>query len=184
MVVNPQAQALLDRLYSQTLTRVYVDARGYRVFLSLAYGDDQRDGLQAHKPEVCYPAFGFNLRSRTVSQLVTAFGSIPIVRLDTQLGSRQEPVTYWFSFAGKVVSNRLEQRWTEIKLGLSGRVPHGLLFRVSSIDGEPDNAFRQQDRFVNDLLAAVSESDRSRLGGFSTGLPERAALATVPVATR
>ena len=46
-VVNPQLQAVLDKLYSQTLTRTYVDDRGYRVMLSLAYGDDQRGGLQA-----------------------------------------------------------------------------------------------------------------------------------------
>ena len=27
----------------------------------MAYGDDQRGGLQAHRPEVCYPAQGFKL---------------------------------------------------------------------------------------------------------------------------
>jgi hypothetical protein len=53
-VVNPQTKALLDKLYSQTLSRTYVNKDGYRIMLSLAYGDDQRGGLQAHRPEVCY----------------------------------------------------------------------------------------------------------------------------------
>ena len=49
-VVNPQTQELLNKLYSQILTRTYVNASGYRVMLSLAYGDDQRADLTAHKP--------------------------------------------------------------------------------------------------------------------------------------
>ena len=62
-VVNPQTKELLDKLYSQILTRTYVNKDGYRIMLSMAYGDDQRGGLQAHRPEVCYPAQGFKLGS-------------------------------------------------------------------------------------------------------------------------
>jgi len=169
-LVNPQTQALLDKLYSQTLSRTYVDAKGYRVMLSLAYGDDQRGGLQAHKPEVCYPAQGFNLRSNSPSQLSTPYGQVPVRRLDTQLGARLEPVTYWFAFGDQVVSGRFEQRLAELRLGLEGRVPHGLLFRVSSIDADAQAAYREQDRFVNDLLAAMSTQDRGRLIGLSSPL--------------
>src|SRR5262245_4934765 len=41
-VVNPQTKELLDKLYSQILARTYINAQGYRVMLSLAYGDEQR----------------------------------------------------------------------------------------------------------------------------------------------
>ena len=164
-VVNPQTQALLDRLYSQILTRTYVNDRGYRVMLSLAYGDDQRGGLQAHKPEVCYPAQGFNLRRNEPAELATTFGRVPVRRLDTQLGSRIEPVTYWFAFGDQVVSGRFEQRLTELRLGFEGKVPHGLLFRVSSIDGDAQAAYGQQERFVNDLLSAMSPRDRLQVIG-------------------
>jgi EpsI family protein len=65
-VVNPQTEELLRQLYSQVLSRTYVNKDGYRIMLSMAYGDDQRGGLQAHRPEVCYPAQGFKLgRPRT-----------------------------------------------------------------------------------------------------------------------
>src|SRR6187455_2857340 len=70
-VVNPQTQELLDKLYSQILTRTYVNSSGYRVMLSLAYGTDQRGSLQAHKPEVCYPAQGFQLHSNAEDELAT-----------------------------------------------------------------------------------------------------------------
>ena len=63
-VVNPQAQELLDKLYTEVLSRTYVNSDGYYIMLSLAYGSDQRGALQAHKPEVCYPAQGFTLQKK------------------------------------------------------------------------------------------------------------------------
>ena len=164
-VVNPQTQALLNTLYSQILTRTYVDSKGYRIMLSLAYGDDQRGGLQAHKPEVCYPAQGFKLLSNQSGQLGTTYGSIPVRRLDTRLGARQEPVTYWINVSDTVVTSVLQKRMLEIKLGLTGEVPDGLLFRISSIDDTPSRAFQRQDTFVGDLLKAVPPIDRKRLSG-------------------
>ncbi|MBK6789523.1 MAG: exosortase-associated EpsI family protein [Betaproteobacteria bacterium] len=38
---DPGLQAMLDTLYSQTLARTYVNAKGERVMLSIAYGSDQ-----------------------------------------------------------------------------------------------------------------------------------------------
>jgi EpsI family protein len=167
-VVNPQAQQLLNQLYSQVLTRTYVDGQGYRVMLSLAYGDDQRGGLQAHKPEICYPAQGFELLKNNRAEIDTSFGKIPGRRLSTRLGSRAEPVTYWFAVANRAVTNRFEHRLAEIRIGLTGQVPYGLLFRVSSIDNDPARAYREHERFVSDLLAAVSATDRERLSGLAS----------------
>lgn len=166
-VVNPQTQQLLDKLYSQVLSRVYVDDRGYRVMLSLAYGDDQRGGLQAHKPEVCYPAQGFTLLSNEKAEVKTQFGSIAGRRLGTQLGSRIEPITYWFALGDRAVTSRFEYRLVEIRFGLTGQLPQGLLFRISSIDADAPRAYREHERFANDLLAAVSAGDRQRLSGLA-----------------
>ena len=164
-VVNPQTQELLDKLYSQILARTYVNAQGYRIMLSLAYGSDQRGSLQAHKPEVCYPAQGFTLHRNEASQLVTPYGEIPARRLTTTLGPRQEPVTYWFTVGDQAVIGRTQKRLIDLRYGLTGRIPDGMLFRVSSIDADPAQAYRQQDVFVAQLLAAVSPAERKRLSG-------------------
>ncbi|MET0334234.1 MAG: exosortase-associated protein EpsI, B-type [Rhizobacter sp.] len=165
LVVNPQTQQLLDRLYSQVLARTYVNASGYRVMLSLAYGGDQRGDLQAHKPEVCYPAQGFTLHSSQESQLATRFGSVETRQLSTSLGARKEPVTYWFTMGDTVVRSRFQQRMLELRFKLTGQIPAGLLFRVSSIDDNSSHAFEQQRVFVDDLLSVVSAHDRHRLSG-------------------
>ena len=164
-VVNPQTKELLDKLYSQILTRTYVNSSGYRIMLSLAYGDDQRGDMGMHKPEVCYPAQGFALHGNEPTQLRTPFGDITARRLRTSLGQRKEPVTYWFTVGDSAIGNKVQQRLVEIKLGLTGQVPDGLLFRVSSIDDSPEKAFAQQEAFVSDLLAATPAAARLRLSG-------------------
>ena len=168
-VVNPQTKELLDKLYSQILTRTYVNPAGYRIMLSLAYGDDQRGDLQAHKPEVCYPAQGFALHSNDDAQVITPFGDIAGRRLSTSLGQRREPVTYWFTVGDTAIKNKLQQRMVEIRLGLTGQIPDGLLFRVSSIDDAPERAFQVHGAFVTDLLRSVDSSNRVRLSGLRGG---------------
>jgi EpsI family protein len=164
-VVNPQTQELLDKLYSQILTRTYVNSGGYRIMLSIAYGSDQRGAMQAHKPEVCYPAQGFTVQKNVAGVLTTALGDIPVRRLSTTLGPRQEPVTYWFTVGDTAIQGKLQKRLADLRYGLTGRIPDGMLFRVSSIDSDPVRAYRFQDLFVDQLLAAVSVDERKRLSG-------------------
>lgn len=164
-VINPQTQELLDKLYSQTLSRTYVNAQGYRVMLSLAYGDDQRGGLQAHMPEVCYPAQGFKVDGLREHVITTPFGSITGKRLNATLGPRPEPITYWFALGEQAVQSRWEKRFIEIRLGLTGQVPDGLLVRVSSIDPDATRAYKAHEAFVDALLAAAKPADRRKLAG-------------------
>lgn len=164
-VVNPQTQQLLDKLYSQVLSRTYTNKEGYRIMLSLAYGDDQRGGLQAHRPEVCYPAQGFKLGDVKDGALGTSFGDIEVRRLMTSQGARTEPVTYWLTVGSQVIRNSFDKRIAEVRLGLTGQIPDGLLFRVSSIDKNPERAFAMQQKFSSDLLASVSPEVRRQLSG-------------------
>jgi EpsI family protein len=170
-VVNPQTKELLDKLYSQLLSRSYINKDGYRIMLSLAYGDDQRGGLQAHRPEVCYPAQGFKLSKLEDGRLGTAFGDIEVRRLNTAMGERIEPVTYWLTVGSQVIQTKFDTRIAQIRLGLTGQIPDGLLFRVSSIDADSERAFSMQQKFVADLMSAVPDSSRKQLSGLSGSKP-------------
>ena len=164
-VINPQTQELLDKLYSQTLSRTYVNTQGYRVMLSLAYGDDQRGGLQAHMPEVCYPAQGFKLNSVAEHVVKTPFGDIQAKRVSTSLGERNEPITYWFAMGDRAVLSGWDRRVVELRFGLTGQVPEGLLFRISSIERDPAVAYRAHEEFAGALLSALTPGDRQRVSG-------------------
>lgn len=165
-VVDPQRAELLKKLYSETLSRTYVHTDGYRIMLSIAYGGDQRDALQIHYPEVCYPAQGFDVKERHKDHLHTPLGDIPIVRLITAMGpQRPEPVTYWVTVGEKTVSSRVSKKLAEMSYSLRGSIPDGLLFRVSSIDPDSTAALLRQDQFVADLLHALPAAERRRLAG-------------------
>ena len=167
-VVNPQTKELLDKLYSQILTRTYANKDGYRIMLSMAYGDDQRGGLQAHRPEICYPAQGFKLGKVEDGALATGFGNIEVRRLSTSLGARSEPVTYWLTVGDRIIRTVMEKRIEQIRLGLTGQIPDGLLFRVSSVDNDTARGFEMQQKFTADMMAAVPANTRKQLSGLGS----------------
>ena len=135
--------------------------------LSLAYGDDQRGGLQAHMPEVCYPAQGFKLEAASEHVVKTAFGDIRAKQLMTSMGARQEPITYWFAMGDRAVTTGWEKRLVELRLGLTGQVPDGLLFRMSSIERDPEAAYRAHESFTRELLEALPPDERRKISGLA-----------------
>ncbi|MEQ1663634.1 MAG: exosortase-associated protein EpsI, B-type [Thiobacillus sp.] len=166
LIANPEQEALIKKIYSQTLSRTYLNAAGDRVMLSIAYGGDQSDGMAVHKPEACYPAQGFQiLKNSTTSSFATEEGSIPVKRLVATLGQRVEPITYWTTVGDKVAVSGLKWKLQQVKYGLTGKIPDGLLFRVSSIQADETKAYQTQDVFTRELLKAMSPSERKRIIG-------------------
>jgi EpsI family protein len=135
--------------------------------LSIAYGENQSDGVALHYPEVCYPAQGFQLISIAPSVLDTQFGTIAGKQLMTRLGNRSEPVTYWTTLGDKVVPGGIRTKLAQLEYGFNGLIPDGLIFRVSSIDNSPQKGYADQQQFAQELLAAMSSSTRLRLAGLT-----------------
>lgn len=160
VVSNPAVQQLLDQLYADILSRVYVDNRGERVMVSLAYGRNQNRNLQVHKPEVCYVAQGFSLNAMRKVNLSTPLGMVPAMQLEAKLGQRHEPVTYWVRTGDAIIRGWAEQNLGRIRAGLQGYVPDGLLVRVSTIDPDAGHGFTVQNEFLADLLSALEPRHR------------------------
>lgn len=165
----PDVQAKLDAIYNHVLARTYVDTTsGNRVMLSVAYGGDQSDAMSAHLPEVCYPAQGFEIVVKRADMLELAGRRIPVQRIHTQLGARHEPVTYWLTLGETVAAGRTERKLAQMRYGLRGMIPDGMLVRVSSIDRDVARAFVVQDAFLRALVAAVPTPMLSRVVGAAT----------------
>jgi len=165
VALAPDVQAKLNKIYNQTLARTYIGERGDRIMLSIAYGGDQSDSLQMHRPEVCYAAQGFHILREAKGALDTAFGALPVKRIEAQQGPRYEPITYWVTVGDKAIHVGLRQKLAQLGYGLTGKVPDGMLVRVSSIDRDPSRAYEVQSRFVQELVAALSVEARTRLIG-------------------
>jgi EpsI family protein len=165
-IVNPERKVLLAKIYNQTLTRTYLDSHGTRIMLSIAYGGDQSDEMQIHRPEVCYTAQGFQVKKESLDTLSTKFGALPIKRLFAVQGGRNEPITYWITVGNKaVVVKGLQQKLAQLRYGLTGKVPEGMLVRISSISENEKEAYRIQDDFVREMLSSMSKVDRTRMTG-------------------
>ena len=164
-MVDPQQQEMIEKIYTQTLSRVYKDNHDYRIMLAIAYGDDQRDSMQMHYPEVCYPAQGFSLQGKQTGTLATENGLIPVTRILTNLGQRNEPVTYWTTVGNRVFQGGLQKKIAEMSYGLNGKIPDGMLIRVSSIDAEAPRAYEMQAQFIDQMLGALTSEHRQKLNG-------------------
>jgi EpsI family protein len=162
---SPDVQAKLNSIYSQTLARTYVNSRGERIMLSIAYGGVQEEGLQTHVPEMCYPAQGFDVLKQEAGELASRFGDLAVKRLVASQGRRVEPITYWMTVGDQVV--RVGWRWklAQLRYGLTGVLPDGMLVRVSSIQADERAAYRAHHEFVDAMLGAIDQRDRTHFVG-------------------
>jgi EpsI family protein len=165
LVVNPDDNGLLNKIYNQTLSRTYINNEGERVMLSIAYGRDQSTDMHVHRPEICYASGGFDVGNLTKTFVDTKIGRIPVMRLVAKQGARIEPITYWIRVGDSLTRGWVEQKLTAIGYGLTGKVPDGLLFRVSSISNDEQDAYRIQQVFLAAMLQAVRSEDRFWLVG-------------------
>ena len=165
LMINPDAKEMVNKLYSQTLSRTYTNNQGERVMLSIAYGMDQKKDLQVHRPEICYLSGGFSVSKLTKTFVDTTIGRIPVLRLIAKQGARIEPITYWIRVGDSLTRGWFEQKMALITYGLTGEVPDGLLFRVSTISSDEQESYRIQQEFLSTLLQAVKSEDRYWLVG-------------------
>lgn len=168
---SPELQKVISETYDQTLARTYRNgAEGYRIMLSVAYGGRQTEGMNTHQPEICYPAQGLSIRkSGWRSQLAVGERTLPLNRLVAGHGARNEPISYWLVVGRNITDFGLQHKLATLKYGLTGRIPDGMLIRVSSVDDDETRSFAMQDRFVRELLASLSTQHRQHLLGAMGG---------------
>lgn len=165
IMINPDVTDQLNKIYGQTLSRTYIDKNGNSVMLSIAYGGDQSRDMQVHRPEVCYSSQGFQISNMKKIDLKTSSGDIPAMQLTAHQGTRNEPITYWVRIGNDTVRGNLEQGIMRLKYGLTGNIPDGILFRVSTITADERHAHVIQANFISDLLKSLPPADRVKLAG-------------------
>lgn len=165
LIINPELESQVNNIYSQTLDRHYVNSKGERIMLSIAFGGDQRVSMQVHRPEVCYASAGFQI-GRLSKDVIDLRGTkLPVMKLVATRDNRIEPITYWIMIGSSAVQGRMEQNFARWKYGLTGEIPYGMVIRVSSISVNESQSHRTQEEFVRDMLDAMSEKDRRVLTG-------------------
>lgn len=163
---DPTVQAQLDSLYSQVLTRTYVNQAGQHVMLTVAYGSDQNsEATAAHRPEFCYRAQGFEIRDLGLGRLTMQGHELITRRLVGTYQSRVEPISYWVTLADKSTLPGVGRKLAQISYGLRGEIADGMLVRVSTIGSDMEKGFEVQAEFIRAMEQAVAPTFRARYFG-------------------
>ncbi len=178
-LVKPELDGLAASLYNEVVQRIYGGVvEPANVMLLVAYGGVQSDMLQLHRPEVCYPALGFTIRSRIDGTTRLPGGvDLPVVRLVATAGDRVENIIYWTRVGEALPRDSREQRSVLLRNAMEGFVPDGVLVRQSVINPDSSAAFKLLDQFIPTMVAAVPASDRRALVGTSRANAMTGALA-------
>jgi EpsI family protein len=164
-IVTPQSEdSLAARLYNQSVGRMYAGPDNSMVMLLIAYGNTQSDTLQLHRPEVCYPAFGFTVTENQPARFDLGHGTmIPGRNLVASSSGREERISYWTRIGEYLPTSNSEQREMKFRIALSGVIPDGVLVRISNMQGEDAEGFGLNERFAADLMRAVPAAVRPAL---------------------
>ncbi|WP_158622971.1 exosortase-associated protein EpsI, B-type [Aquabacterium soli] len=165
---DPTLSAKLDALYSETFNRTYVNSKGQRIMLSIAYGRNQNSqSTAAHRPEFCYVAQGFNIKHEGFSTLnLPGHQPLKVARLLADLDNRIEPITYWVTLDDKAIMPGVERKLTQLQYGLRGLIADGMLVRVSSlVNSRQQLDYSLHDQFLADMEAAIPGGFKSRFFG-------------------
>lgn len=158
--------SLADRLYSDTVSRLYVAPNQLPVMMVLAYGNLQSDLLQLHRPETCYAAVGFQISNSTRTDLrVAANVAIPLRELTASTDNRVEPIAYWTRIGDFLPTDKHEQRTMRLREQLAGIIPDGILVRLSTVAEPTPATFAALTAFGRALVLGVKPADRGILIG-------------------
>jgi EpsI family protein len=158
---------LSAKLYNELVVRQYVnEAAQSAVLMLLAYGGKQSDELQLHRPEICYPAFGYALvRNEPLALPVGPGVTVPARRLAAEQDDRRESIIYWSRMGELLPQDAAQQRAARLQIGMQGIVPDGLLCRFSMSGENVERNWKTIDGFVTELLGAIAPDKRNVLIG-------------------
>ena len=165
IMLSPDVQAGLDKIYNQMLNRTYINSQGEQIMLSIAYGGEQSYSMQVHRPEMCYPAQGFQVGAMSKGLIDVGGVKLPVMKLVATQGPRIEPIIYWVMMGDSAVRGNMEQHLARLKYGLTGKIPFGIVIRVSTISANEAQSYRTEEQFVRDMLGAMPVKHRTILTG-------------------
>lgn len=156
LIAPPREGSLEDKLYNQVVSRAFSRADGTAVMLLIAYGNAQTDLLQLHRPEVCYPFFGFTVLD-THPQTIPVAGNVEIPgrALTATNYNRTEQILYWARVGEYLPQTGNEQLLARLKSQIAGWIVDGVLVRISTVTGDVEKGLDANLDFARELVKTL-----------------------------
>ena len=165
-LVLPPDDALSARLYDNLITRAYTNPAGQVMMVLVAYKNFQNGVLQIHRPEICYPAGGYQLSPTEPTEIQIGPGrEMAANSFSAAGGERDEQVLYWTRIGDEFPVRWREQRLAVLRANLVGINPDGMLARVSMANNNMAASKPLMTGFIRDLRIAAPPAFRRILFG-------------------
>jgi EpsI family protein len=166
-VAPTEPGSLASRIYGTTIGRIYRQASsGDELMMLIAHGDTQSDDLMIHRPEICYPAFGYSIASSQAVQIdLQGDVQLPARALVTKASDRTENVLYWTRLGEYFPQNRKEQQLARLRTALRGEIGDGVLIRLTQDTADSAWSIAFMRGFASALVNAMAPRDRAALIG-------------------
>jgi EpsI family protein len=165
-LILPPRDELSDRLYDQVVTRVYVAPGKLPIMALFAYGSVQNLSLELHRPDECYPQQGFVVSAPDALPLVFGSHHIPASVLSARRSNGYvEQVVFWSRIGTQFPADRTAQTWLVARENFAGRMPDGLLVRLSVPTADRTAAIAAAQGFLQDLNRGLPRLGRRILFG-------------------
>jgi len=164
---NP-GELTFNQPYDAQIMRTYRNSQNQVIMLAVAYGQNQRQDIKVHRPEVCYSAQGWEVADVAAHDFpLKSTGGVPITgmkmtALDKRHG-RTEAVSYWVRIGDTFSQSGMTQRLHILSQGLKGKRSDGVLVRFSQhvrSGMTMDESYRLQAQFAQDFLAGLTPEAR------------------------
>jgi EpsI family protein len=170
LIAPPRENSLEDKLYNTVVSRVFSRSDGAMVMLLIAYGNAQTDLLQLHRPEVCYPFFGFTVtNSHPETITITPQVAVPGRAMTASSYNRTEQILYWARVGEYLPQTGNEQLLARLKSQIAGFIVDGVLVRISNVTSEADDGLAINRDFARQLVEALPKPLLAPLLGTSFG---------------
>ena len=164
LVVPPEDQ-LARALYSQLLTRTYMDEAGNGIMLLVAQSGSQSGILQIHRPEFCYTAGGYSLTPSVPHPVLLPGRELPALSISATREARTEQIVYWTRIGEHLPTSWTQQRLAVAMDNLKGYIPDAVMVRVSTYGNDKALALSEVDEFIRSLMGSVTPQVRRVLIG-------------------
>jgi EpsI family protein len=152
-----------DKLYENLETRIYEGAGLPSMMALIAYSSVQQNDIQVHRPEVCYPAAGYPIVSSRTTELRFDGKTIDAREVIADRGGVYERVIYWVRVGDEFPATWIDQRIAMARANLQGKVPDGVLVRMSTIEEPGKSASFDLRAFIEAFLRACAPSFRGSI---------------------
>lgn len=164
------AETSMDQPYDQSILRSYQDNEGNIINVAVAWGERQRQEIKIHRPELCYPAQGFQvIKLDNVSFPLNTPAGEPVIgkrMLTRDRNGQIEAVSYWIRIGSVYSDSAWKTRLHILEEGLAGRIPDGVLVRVSQRIPDGTNleaVYKRQEAFAARLATLTDAGSRALL---------------------